>query len=127
MAKILLVDDDLQFQQMLKQYLERNGFEVMTAANGKEAVELFKQDTFDLIITDIIMPEKEGIETIIEMKKEKPEIKIIAISGGGRIDADDYLIYAKRFGACHTFTKPIDRDAFISKIREVLTKSELGE
>lgn len=122
MAKILLVDDDLQFQQMLKQYLERNNFEVITAENGVQALERFQKDRFDLIITDIIMPEKEGIETIIEMKKQQPQMKIIAISGGGRVDARDYLVYAERFGANAVFTKPLDRNVFISRVRELLAQ-----
>lgn len=120
MAKILLVDDDLQFQQMLKQYLERSGLEVVTAENGAEAIKIFEKNRFDLVITDIIMPEKEGVETIIELKKEQPDLKIIAISGGGKIDATDYLAYAERFGANCTFSKPIDRDHFIAKVKELL-------
>lgn len=122
MAKILLVDDDLQFQQMLKQSLERVGHTITTAGDGVEALNIFKEGAFDLIITDIIMPKKEGIETIMDLKAAQPNLKIIAISGGGRIDADDYLVYAERFGAACTFNKPIDRDKLIQKISELMAK-----
>ena len=85
MARILIIDDEPTILLMLKKMLERSGYVVDMAINGKEGMELFAKFPADLIITDIVMPEKEGLETIREIKKDHPHVKIIAISGGGRI------------------------------------------
>ena len=100
--------------------LERAGYKVMEASDGKEGVKLYRDKPCDLIITDIIMPEKEGIETIRELKRDFPDIKIIAMSGGGRIGAEDYLHMAKMLGVQRTFAKPIEREEFLGAIRELL-------
>ena len=84
MARILIIDDEEKFRKMLRQMLERAGHEVVEAPDGKEGVKLYREKLTDLIITDIFMPEKEGIQTIKELKRDFPEAKIIAISGGGR-------------------------------------------
>ena len=106
MANILIIDDDNQFREMLRQMIERDGYEVIEASDGKEGIALYRKNPTDLIITDLIMPEKDGIETIQELKKDFPEIKIIAISGGGRLGPNDYLQLAKMLGAQRTLTKP---------------------
>lgn len=121
MATILLVDDDGQVRQMLKITLEREGYNVVEAADGVEAVAIYDPETIDLVITDIVMPEKEGIETIMELKAMNPKVKIIAISGGGRIDPEDYLTWARRFGVANTFTKPVARAELLACLQEVLT------
>lgn len=77
----------------------------------------------DLIITDLIMPEKEGIEMIMELKKEAPEIPVIAISGGGRGDPGNYLEIAKAVGASYTFEKPLDWEPFIEAVNELVGKT----
>ncbi len=87
MAKILVLDDEPSILLMIKKMLEKAGHEVEIALNGKEGMKLFEKNRPDLLITDIIMPEKEGLETIFELRKSCPELKIIAISGGGRIRA----------------------------------------
>jgi CheY-like chemotaxis protein len=120
MANILVIDDDATILDMLRQILEREGYDVAKAYNGKEAIKIYREETTDLIITDIIMPGKEGIETIIELTKEFPNIKIIAISGGGRIGAEEYLHIAKVLGAQRTLTKPIEREELLKTVREVL-------
>lgn len=120
MARILLADDDNQVRSMLKITLERAGHEVVEAADGNEAVQNYSADTIDLVITDIVMPEKEGIETIMELRSMNSKVKIIAISGGGRINPDDYLNWARRFGVKHTFTKPVDREQLLESINELL-------
>lgn len=94
MPLILIIDDDDQIREMLRQMLERAGYEVTDAPNGKVAMKLYREQPADLIITDLIMPGKEGIETIIELRRDFPEVKIIAISGGGRIAPRDYLAMA---------------------------------
>lgn len=125
MSRILVIDDDPNIRQMLHHMLEREGFEVATASNGNEALALFRSQPADLVITDIIMPEKEGIETIRELKSDFPDAKIIAISGGGRVGPSDYLKMAKLLGAQRTISKPFDRSEMLAAVKEVmgLTKS----
>ena len=91
MKRILVVDDEDEIRMMLRQILEMEGYEVSDAANGRMAVNLFRNDPTDLIITDIIMPEKDGIETITELRRDYPDVKIIAITGGGRIGSENHL------------------------------------
>jgi len=120
MPNILIIDDDNQFRTMLRKMVERNGYEVIEASDGKEGIELYRKNPTDLIITDLIMPEKDGIETIQELKKDFPDIKIIAISGGGRLGPQDYLHLAKMLGAQRTLTKPIELDELLKAIEELL-------
>ena len=117
---ILIIDDDHQFRTMLRQMIEKDGYEVIEASDGKEGIKLYRKNPTDLIITDLIMPEKDGIETIQELKKDFPDIKIIAISGGGRLGPRDYLHLAKMFGAQRTLTKPIDLPELLKSIKELL-------
>lgn len=121
MATILIIDDDVQLNAMLKQFLERQGYSVITASDGNEGIELFHKHKPDLIITDLIMPVKEGIETIAELAKESPGTKIIAISGGGRLKPDSYLTLAETFGAIRSFTKPIDREKLLVAVADLLS------
>jgi DNA-binding NtrC family response regulator len=120
MAHILIVDDDAQIREMLRQMLEDAGFEVTEAPDGKVAMKLYRESPSDLVLTDLIMPEQEGLETIQSLKAEFPDAKIIAMSGGGRLGPESYLKMAGAFGALHTFTKPVRRDELLEKIREAL-------
>jgi DNA-binding response OmpR family regulator len=120
MAKILVIDDDEQVLDMLYESLTRDGFDVLRASNGEQGLRIYRQEPVDLIITDIIMPEKEGIETIIELRQDFPDVKIIAMSGGGRIGTKDYLHLAKIFGVQRTFTKPVAREQLLDAIKELL-------
>jgi DNA-binding NtrC family response regulator len=120
MAKILIIDDDDQMRSMLLQMLARAGHEVVEARNGMEGIALFRATPTELIITDLIMPEKEGIETIIELRKEFPEVRIIAISGGGKTGLLDFLPLAKRLGAARTLAKPFERHTLVEAVEEVL-------
>ena len=88
MANIYVFDDEPSILLMIKKMLEKAGHSVDIALNGREGMELFKKSMPDLLITDIIMPEKEGLETIFELRSKYPKLKIIAISGGGRISPD---------------------------------------
>jgi len=105
---------------MLKLTLERKGHQVTEAVDGVKAIALFNPADIDLVVTDIVMPEKEGIETIMELRAKDPAVKIIAISGGGRIGPEDYLSWARRFGVQHTFTKPVNRDELLNAIDDLL-------
>ncbi len=120
MARILVIDDEDELRSMLRQMLEHVGHEVSEAINGAAGIELYERDTPDLIITDIIMSENEGVETIIALRRANPALPIIAISGGGRLDATDFLSMAKKLGARHTLTKPFRRDQLLQAVGECL-------
>lgn len=120
MARILIIDDDILIREMLSQMLEKEGFEVAYAENGIKAERIYRKTPVDLVITDIIMPDKEGLETIVELRRDFPHIKIIAISGGGRIGPEPYLKMAKSMGAMFTFVKPIDRKELLDAIGKAL-------
>jgi DNA-binding response OmpR family regulator len=122
MARILVIDDEDQIRAMLRLALEREGYQVMEAPNGKLAMRLQTENPADLVITDIVMPEQEGIETIIGLHREFPATKIIAISGGGNIGPANYLIMAKKLGAHHALCKPFGHDELVSAVRDLLSR-----
>ncbi|MBW2485939.1 MAG: response regulator [Deltaproteobacteria bacterium] len=120
MARILIIDDESQIRSMLRLMLERVGYEVIEAADGMEGIRQYRDNPADLIITDLIMPNKDGIGMIIELKKEFPQVKIIAMSGGGVNRPEGYLDGAKKLGATRTLTKPIDREEMLNAVKETL-------
>lgn len=120
MARVLIVDDDFQVREMLTIMLKRAGHEVAEAGNGNEAIQVCQDKAIDLVITDIIMPDKEGIETIVELRRDYPDIKIFAISGGGRVSPENYLKLAEKIGALKTFAKPFSKNQILSAIDEAL-------
>jgi YesN/AraC family two-component response regulator len=91
------------------------------ASNGNEALNKINSVLPDLVITDIIMPEQDGIGTINQLKKISKDIKIIAISGGGRMLSEDYLNIARMLGACYTFNKPFDNSELLAKVSELIS------
>jgi len=123
MVRILIIDDDPNVRQMLSNMLEREGFATETAVNGSQGMTMFRANPADLVITDIIMPEQEGIETIRQIKAEYPATPIIAMSGGGRIGPSDYLSMAKLLGAVSTLAKPFDRAQLLLAVRSALGES----
>ena len=123
MANILVVDDDAPLVKAQSEFLRRAGHTASTAANGKEAMALVAHNDFDLVITDLIMPEKEGLETIAELRRIAPKIKIIAMSGGTSwMDSKDNLNIARMFGASVTLAKPFSGQALIDAITQVLSQ-----
>ena len=120
MARILLIDDDDAVRDMLHQMLVQLGHIVIEGRNGKEGLELLPNANADLLITDIVMPEMEGLELLMELRKKQPPMKIIAISGGGRGNAAEYLRAAKFLGASHVLAKPFTNEALLSAINELL-------
>ncbi|HZY26145.1 MAG TPA: response regulator [Bacteroidales bacterium] len=124
MAKILVLDDEPSILLMIKKMLEKAGHEVDTALNGKEGMLLFDKNKPDMVISDIIMPEKEGLETIFELRRMYPDLKIIAISGGGRIGPDGYLPGAKLLGANMVFQKPLDQKEFVNAVNQLLGENK---
>lgn len=117
MASILIADDQEKIRNMLKSLFEQYNHTVSLAANGKEALGLYRSQAFDLVITDIIMPDMEGIETIRELKKLDPKVKIIAMSGGGSVRAMEYLRMAAMLGALRTVEKPFDVREMLDTVR----------
>ena len=120
MPGILVVEDDVELREMLKVSLLRRDFSVFEASNGKEAIMQFNPSLTDIVITDIIMPEEDGLKAIMKIKELKPSVKIIAISGGGKAGPGNYLNLAKALGANAIFSKPFPINDLISKIEELL-------
>ena len=125
MAHILVIDDEAQARTLLRQMLEMAGHEVTDAPDGKRGIELYQERPPDLVIMDLIMPEKDGIETTREIRRSYPDAKVIAISGGGRISPEDYLHLAGKLGANRTLAKPFRSQELLSAVAEVL--GEKGE
>lgn len=120
MARILLIDDDIRVLETYRQMLEYAGYEVVVAIDGKEGIRLFREEPTDLVITDMIMPDKEGLETIMELRRDFPSAKIIAISGGSFMGPKEYLEIAKQFGATFTLAKPIEQEELLGAVQECL-------
>jgi len=124
MSAILVVDDDPQVLEVVGEMLRLEGHAVATAADGREAVVQFRSSVFDLVITDLIMPEKEGLETIAELKSIRASVPVIAMSGGGRVGPTDYLETARYIGAAATLAKPFTRSELISLVSSLLSEAE---
>jgi CheY-like chemotaxis protein len=119
---IIVADDEEQIRLMLEQLLSSHGYKVTPVSNGNEAIATYEAESADLIITDLIMPGKEGIETIAELRDKSPDLKIIAISGGGRVGPENYLYLAEKLGAERTFSKPFDHRAILAAVEELVGK-----
>jgi len=120
MADILVVDDDESIRCALRMYLERDGHHIVEAENGLQGVRVLEEKSIDLVITDILMPEKDGLEMIRILRKEYPHIRIIAISAGGRVGSMDYLMMAKGLGANHVLSKPFRCGQLVILVNELL-------
>ena len=121
MKRILVIDDDIIVNDMIVQLLTEAGYEAEGALDGSRGLKLLDAKPFDLIVTDIVMPEKEGLETILAIRKQSKTLPIIAISGGGKTGPENYLQMAQRFGADYIFQKPFDKDPFLGAVRECLS------
>ncbi len=120
MARILVIDDEGEIRSLLRQVLERLGYEVEEAPDGKTGIDMYRKGSIDLIITDVVMPEKDGMEAIQELRGDFPHVKIIAVSGGARVGPYSYLMMAQRLGADRIFSKPIDRGELVAAVQELL-------
>ena len=120
MATILLVEDEPLVSETLCAAMKGKGHTVVMAANGVEGLKRFAEGSFDLVVTDIIMPDKEGIEMILEMRRHKPDAKIVAISGGGRTGNVEFLKMAGSLGAMATLNKPIRLADFFNVLNRCL-------
>ena len=117
--KILLIDDDALVRYAIVRILAHE-YKVVSAGNGREGVAALQKEPFDLVITDILMPDQEGIETIRAIRRLSPGVPIIAISGGGRFSGPDYLALAEKFGASKTIPKPFEPAALLNSIEQCL-------
>ena len=126
MAKILLIDDEKQVRSMLKIALEEAGHEVYEACSGKEALKSYRSHPTDLIITDILMPDMDGLEAIMQFKQADPSVKIIAMSGGGYSSGKMYLDSARQFGATYALEKPFGMDELLATVQAALESSVAG-
>lgn len=122
MSAILVIDDDASVREVVREMLELEGHEVTIAENGSEAIALLAGRRFDLVVTDLIMPEKEGIETITEIRRTDSRTPIIAISGGGRLGPGDYLETARYIGADATLAKPFTRQELLTTVESLLSR-----
>lgn len=120
MQSILVIDDDKLMCMALARILASAGFTVTQAFDGDEGLQLYRTYGFDLVITDLIMPDKEGIQIIRELRKENSNIRIIAMSAGGRGGATDYLKWARLMGAKQCLSKPIKREDLLNAVSTVL-------
>jgi len=122
LALILLVDDDPKMLRLLADVIELDGHQALMAEDGELALEYFEHQSPDLVITDILMPNKEGLEFISEIREMHPDLKIIAYSGGGAADPESYLEFASGMGADRVFSKPMPLASLRSEIKSLLAE-----
>ncbi len=120
MATILVIDDVPEMRSYLQEILERAGYSVTTAANGNEGIRLYKQNPTDIVITDLLMPEKDGVEMVLDLRKDYPEVKIIVVTGGGNIHGMDLLDLIDFLPVDYSCTKPIDKKKLLMAIDTLL-------
>jgi len=121
MALILIVDNDADLRALLRRVLVRAGYTTVEAANGQQALECLRQQSADLMITDLFMPQQDGLETILALRRLNMRLPIIAISGGGSAAQFDMLRTASLFGAARVLMKPFRAEEVLAAVREVLT------
>ena len=122
MARMLIVDDEAGIRETLSTLLKAEGHEIDTAANGFEATDTFREHPADLVICDIMMPDKGGLETIVELRKQHPAVKIIAISGASSGGRRKILEWATKMGADRALCKPFVSEDINNAIRELLRR-----
>ena len=123
MSHILVVEDSEDLRYIIKDILQRAGHQVSEACDGSEVSQRFTGDPVDMVITDILMPEQEGISTILQIRRSNPNIKIIGMSGGGKGGAEHYLEMAREFGADATMQKPFKKAQLLEIVDELLGAS----
>lgn len=121
MSRILLVDDDELSRGAVQKMLERAGHQVQSTGNGSEAIAQYRPGQVDLLITDLIMPETDGLEIIQTIRRMDPAARILAISGGGRVEAEEYLSVARKFGALEVLSKPFTGEELKQAVARALS------
>lgn len=122
MNTVLVIDDEAPMRKMIRTILESAEYAVLEAADGVAGLKLFRDQCPQLVITDILMPEKEGIETIREIRQRDPRARIVAISGGPRLASSDFLSMAEKLGAMETLRKPFRRNELLACVERVLAR-----
>jgi CheY-like chemotaxis protein len=120
--EILVVDDDDAVRRVVLRCLEQGGFRVTEARNGIDALRIVEEKRFDLVITDVVMPDMEGLQLVRALRKLSDPPRIIVMSGGGRASPGDYLGFASMFGANATLAKPFLPLTMLALVREVLKR-----
>jgi len=121
MANVMVVDDEVAVRNLIKEVLSDSGHDIVEAANGEEACEIINEITIDLVVTDLVMPEKSGLELIMDLAENYPDLPVIAISGGGGITGRfDYLPIAKLIGAKQIVNKPFKIDEIRKLVHDIL-------
>lgn len=122
--RILVIDDEPTALDVIRKILVHAGYEVLVAENGQEGVELFRQEPCDLVVTDMVMPVKDGLQTILDLRVDSPDLPIVAISGGGNISKERYLAVAGYLDKVVTVGKPFTVDALTSAVQQLLEGDE---
>ena len=122
MASILIIDDDEKILHLFQRFLESHGHDISCAANGQEGLRMLEAYSPVLVITDIMMPETDGLEVIMAIRKMPKKVPVIAVSGGMHAMPTDFLLIAKKFGASKVLYKPVELRALLDAVNEVLGK-----
>jgi CheY-like chemotaxis protein len=122
MSRILVIDDESMVRASIEAVLSGRGHAVSLAADGREGLDRLKTGDFDLIITDLIMPEMEGIETILAIRRQSPGLRILAISGGGRRQIGDFLEMAEKLGANAVLRKPFSSAELLGAVDRAMAE-----
>ena len=120
MARILIIDDDQLIREMFSELLERAGHDVVSMVDGKDVAKICREVEADLVITDILMPDRDGLETISDLRRSAPAVKIIAVSGGRLVGPAVYLKTAGVLGAHRTFAKPVAGAELLAAVHELV-------
>lgn len=123
-VRVLLIDDDPLIREIGREMLSRAGYAVTTAEDGAEGLKTVAEGDFDLLITDMVMPDADGLDVIREVRGRLPDLPVIAISSGGRVGADFYLKLASAMGANAVFPKPLRKEPFLALVEHVLKGGE---
>jgi len=123
MARILVIDDDQAIRTVMRRVLEKAGHVVTEAEDGEAGLALLEEELPDMVVTDLLMPEKEGIETILEMRQSFPDLPVLAVSGADGGVEEGPLLDARLLGADSTLSKPFSLEEFLEAVEDVLRKS----
>ena len=126
MARILIIDDNEEIRRLLRRVLESAQYEILEAGDGDEGLKRVEEEPVDLVITDIFMPEKDGLEMLREMRKTHPGMRVIAMSGGGQLGNMDILRMARSFGAFRVMAKPFNFREMLQAVSEALAAPPPG-
>jgi len=118
--RILVIEDDPFMRETLQDVVEDKGYYITTVANGKRGISLHEKEHYDLIITDVLMPDIDGLEVIMKIRQNFPQTKLLAVSGGGHISSKEYLMMARELGSNGVVQKPFNNDELVEKIASLL-------